>query len=258
MKEESYAHGASAIPLLGETIGQNLRNTCNRFPEHKALVCVHENYEDSYAEFWQQTEEVAKAFMAINVKKGDRVGIWSPNRYEWVLVQYATARIGVILVNINPAYQLSELTYALNLSGVSVIVSALSFKDSNYKAIIKEATVNCSCLNEVIYFDENWQAFLAKASSITTTQLEEIESTIQFDDPVNIQYTSGTTGFPKGVTLSHYNILNNGYFVGKRLRYTEHDKVCIPVPLYHCFAMVIGNLCCTSHGACMVFPSEGF
>jgi len=258
MKEESYAHGASAIPLLGETIGQNLRNTCNRFPEHKALVCVHQNYEASYAEFWQQTEEVAKAFMAINVKKGDRVGIWSPNRYEWVLVQYATARIGVILVNINPAYQLSELTYALNLSGVSVIVSALSFKDSNYKAIIKEATVNCSCLNEVIYFDENWQAFLAKASSITTTELEEIESTIQFDDPVNIQYTSGTTGFPKGVTLSHYNILNNGYFVGKRLRYTEHDKVCIPVPLYHCFAMVIGNLCCTSHGACMVFPSEGF
>ncbi len=258
MKEKSYAHGASAIPLLGETIGQNLWKTCNKFPDHKALICVHQNYEASYREFWQQTEEVARAFMAINVKKGDRVGIWSPNRYEWVLVQYATARIGAILVNINPAYQLTELTYALNLSGVSVLVSALSFKDSNYKAIVQEAAVDCSCLKEVICLEDNWQAFLAKAGTITTAQLEEIESTIQFDDPVNIQYTSGTTGFPKGVTLTHYNILNNGYFIGKRLHYTEQDKVCIPVPLYHCFAMVIGNLCCTSHGACMVYPSEGF
>jgi fatty-acyl-CoA synthase len=219
---------------------------------------VHQNYKASYSEFWEQVEEVAKAFLAINVQKGDRVGIWSPNRYEWVLVQYATAHIGVILVNINPAYKISELTYALNLSSVSVLVSALSFKDSDYKSTINEVAVNCPALKEVIYFDDNWQTFLSGAGSITTTQLEEIESTIQFDDPVNIQYTSGTTGFPKGVTLSHYNILNNGYFVGKRLNYTELDKVCIPVPLYHCFAMVIGNLCCTSHGACMVYASEGF
>jgi len=258
MKYKSYTHGASSIPLLGETIGQNLRNTCNKFPKREALICVHQNYKASYSEFWDQVEEVAKAFLAINVQKGDRVGIWSPNRYEWVLVQYATARIGVILVNINPAYKISELTYALNLSNVSVLVSALSFKDSNYKSLINEAVVNCPALKEVIYFDDNCQTFLSGAGSIITTQLEEIESTIQFDDPVNIQYTSGTTGFPKGVTLSHYNILNNGYFIGKRLNYTELDKVCIPVPLYHCFAMVIGNLCCTSHGACMVYASEGF
>jgi fatty-acyl-CoA synthase len=258
MKYKSYTHGASSIPLLGETIGQNLRNTCNKFPNREALICVHQNYTASYSEFWEQVEEVAKAFLAINVQRGDRVGIWSPNRYEWVLVQYATARIGVILVNINPAYKISELTYALNLSSVSVLVSARSFKDSDYKAMINEVAVDCPALKEVIYFDDNWQTFLSGAGSITAAQLEEIESTIQFDDPVNIQYTSGTTGFPKGVTLSHYNILNNGYFVGKRLNYTEFDKVCIPVPLYHCFAMVIGNLCCTSHGACMVYASEGF
>jgi fatty-acyl-CoA synthase len=258
MNPKSYAHGASAIPLLGETIGQNLRNTSIRFPEREALISVHQNYKATYAEFWLQVGEVAKAFLAMDVQKGDRVGIWSPNRYEWVLVQYATARTGAILVNINPAYQSSELAYVLKQSGITVLVSALSFKAGNYRAMIEEVAVTCPDLREVIYLDADWERFLAKATGIQTEHLEEIENSIQFDDPVNIQYTSGTTGFPKGVTLSHYNILNNGYFIGKRLNYTEYDKVCIPVPLYHCFGMVIGNLCCTAHGACMVFPSESF
>ena len=258
MKQKSYTHGLSRYSLLGETIGENLRNTCNKFPDREALICVQQNYRVTYSTFWQQVTEVAKAFLAINVQKGDRVAIWSPNRYEWVLVQYATARIGAILVNINPAYRTSELAYVLGQSGVSVLVSALTFKSSDYKAMIEEARGLCENLREVIFLDEDWEHFLSKANNVSDAHLEAIESTLQFDDPINIQYTSGTTGFPKGVTLSHYNLLNNGYFIGKRLNYTEEDKVCIPVPFYHCFGMVIGNLCCTSHGACMVIPSESF
>jgi fatty-acyl-CoA synthase len=258
MKQKSYANGLSRHVLLGETIGENLRNTCTTFPNREALICVEQNYRATYSVFWQQVTAVAKALLAMNVQKGDRVGIWSPNCYEWVLIQYATARIGVILVNINPAYRTSELAYVLGQSGVSVLVSAVAFKGSDYKAMIEEARSLCENLREVIFLDKDWEQFLSKANKISDAELEAIESTIQFDDPVNIQYTSGTTGFPKGVTLSHYNLLNNGYFIGKRLGYTEEDKVCIPVPFYHCFGMVIGNLCCTSHGACMVVPSESF
>jgi len=258
MKKKSYSNGAGSVPLLGETICENLFNTCQKFSEREALISVHQNYKASYVQLWQQVEEVAKAFLAIDVQKGDRVAIWAPNRYEWILVQYATARIGAILVNINPAYRTSELAYVLGQSGTSVIVSAVSFKGGNYKAMIEEARWSCENLRETIYLDEDWKIFLSRAKDISDAQLKAVEQTIQFDDPVNIQYTSGTTGFPKGVTLSHYNILNNGYFVGKRLNYTEHDKVCIPVPFYHCFGMVIGNLCCTSHGACMVIPAESF
>jgi fatty-acyl-CoA synthase len=258
MRQKSYTHGLSRYSLLGETIGENLRNTCSKFPDREALICVQQNYRVSYNIFWQQVTEVAKAFLAINVNKGDRVAIWSPNRYEWVLVQYATARIGAILVNINPAYRTSELAYVLGQSGVSVLVSALTFKSSDYKAMIEEARGLCENLREVIFLGEGWEHFLSKADNVSAAHLESLESTLQFDDPINIQYTSGTTGFPKGVTLSHYNLLNNGYFIGKRLNYTEEDKVCIPVPFYHCFGMVIGNLCCTSHGACMVIPSESF
>src|SRR5215204_263074 len=253
MNQKSYTHGASQHPLLGETIGANLRNTVNRFPDRNVLISVHQGYTATYAEFWQQVEEVAKGFLAINVQKGDRVAILSTNRFEWVLVQYATARIGAILVNINPAYQSSELAYALAQSGVSVLVSGLSFK-----VMIEKAQSVCKDLREVIYFNEDWHGFLAKGKSVSEAQLLEVESTLQFDDAINIQYTSGTTGFPKGVTLSHFNILNNGYFFGSGLTYTEKEKVCIPVPFYHCFGMVIGNLCCTSHGACMVIPSESF
>ncbi len=258
MKQKSYSHGLSRHQLLGETIGENLRNNCIKFPDQEALICVEQNYRATYSVFWQQVTTAAKALLAINVQKGDRLGIWSPNRYEWVLMQYATARIGVILVNINPAYRVSELAYVLGQSGVSVLFSALSFKSSDYKAMIEESKSLCENLRDVIFFDKDWEHFLSQSHNVSDEQLAAVENSIQFDDPVNIQYTSGTTGFPKGVTLSHYNLLNNGYFVGKRLGYTEKDKVCIPVPFYHCFGMVIGNLCCTSHGACMVIPSESF
>jgi len=258
MKQKSYSHGLSQHALLGETIGENLRNTCSNFPDREALICVEQNYRATYSVFWQQVTTVAKALLAINAEKGDRVGIWAPNRYEWVLMQYATARVEILLVNINPTYRTSELAYVLGQSGVSVLVSALSFKSSDYKAMIEESKSLCENLREVIFLDQDWEHFLSKANKISEAELEVIENSIQFDDPVNIQYTSGTTGFPKGVTLSHYNLLNNGYFIGKRLGYTEEDKVCIPVPFYHCFGMVIGNLCCTSHGACMVVPSESF
>ncbi len=258
MDKKSYAHGVSTVPLLGETIGENLARTCKTYPDREALICLHQDYRATYAQFWHQVEEVAKAFLAINIKKGDRVALWAPNCYEWVLVQYATARIGVILVNINPAYRSSELAYVLGQSEASVVVSAVAFKGSSYKTMIEEARWSCEHLREIIYLDESWKGFLAKAKKISDTALREVEQSIQFDEPVNIQYTSGTTGFPKGVTLSHHNILNNGYFIGKRLNYSEKDKVCIPVPFYHCFGMVIGNLCCTSHGACMVIPSESF
>lgn len=255
---KSYAHGTSAVPLLGETIGTNLRNTCIKFPDNDALVCIHQNYKATYRQLWLQVEAVAKAFIAIDVKKGDRVALWAPNCYQWVLVQYATARIGAILVNINPAYRITELSYVLAQSGSSVIVSSLSYKGSSYREMIEGARTSCEHLRETIYLGDDWEKFLLKGKNITDQQLQALEQDIQFDDPVNIQYTSGTTGFPKGVTLSHHNILNNGYFIGKRLNYAPIDRVCIPVPFYHCFGMVIGNLCCTAHGACMVIPAEGF
>ncbi len=258
MEQKSYSFGLSRHPLLGETIGWNLGRTCNKFPDREALISVEQSRRFTYSEFWQQVTIVAKALLALHVHTGDRVGIWSPNRYEWVLMQYASARAGVILVNINPAYRISELAYVLGQSGVSVLFSALSFKASDYKEMIDEAKSLCENLREVIFFDRDWEHFLGKASNVGDDQLALVENSIQFDDPVNIQYTSGTTGFPKGVTLSHYNLLNNGYFIAKRLGYSEEDKVCIPVPFYHCFGMVIGNLACTSHGACMVIPSESF
>ncbi len=254
----SYVNGVSSTPLLGETIGQNLKATAARFPHNDALVCITQNYRASYKEFERQTETVAKSLFALQVKTGDRVGIWAPNRYEWVVLQYATARIGAILVNINPAYRSSELLFVLNQSEVSVLISALTYKTSDYKAMIEDVRERCTELKKVIYLDRDWDNFLKEADAISNDELIAIESKIQFDDPVNIQYTSGTTGFPKGVTLSHHNLLNNGYFIGRRLKYTENDRVCIPVPFYHCFGMVIGNLCCTSTGACMVIPAEGF
>ena len=258
MNQFSYAHGPSEIPLLGETIGENLYKTCVQFPERTALVSIHQQYKCSYREFWEQVEQTALAFLYIGVSKGDRVAIWSPNRYEWVLIQYATARVGAILVNINPAYRSSELAYVLRQSETSVLISALSFKGASYKGMIEEVRPTCTGLQCIIYLDEDWHEFLAGGLHVTKEELHSREKHLQFDDPINIQYTSGTTGFPKGVTLSHHNILNNGYFVGRRLNYTEKDKVCIPVPFYHCFGMVIGNLCCTSIGACMVIPGESF
>ncbi|GEN66772.1 AMP-binding protein [Chryseobacterium rhizosphaerae] len=254
----SYVYGASEIPLLGQTIGGNLKNTVEKYPNQEALVCVHQNYRATYQEFYNQTTAIAKALLFLGAKSGDRIGIWSANRYEWVLLQYATARIGTILVNINPAYRTHELTYVLNQSEVRFIFSSLSFKSSNYKEMVEYAKEVCPSLEHEIFFDENWDDFVNNGQDISDEVLHSFEEHVQFDDPVNIQYTSGTTGFPKGVTLSHHNILNNGYFIGIRLKYTEKDRVCIPVPFYHCFGMVIGNICCTTHGACMVIPNDSF
>lgn len=254
----SYVYGASEIPLLGQTIGGNLKNTVEKHPNQEALVCVHQNYRATYQEFYNQTTAIAKALLFLGAKSGDRIGIWSANRYEWVLLQYATARIGTILVNINPAYRTHELTYVLNQSEVRFIFSSLNFKSSNYKEMVEYAKEVCPSLEHEIFFDENWDDFVNNGQNISDEVLHNFEEHVQFDDPVNIQYTSGTTGFPKGVTLSHHNILNNGYFIGIRLKYTEKDRVCIPVPFYHCFGMVIGNICCTTHGACMVIPNDSF
>lgn len=254
----SYVYGTSEVPLLGQTIGANLKSIVEKYPHQEALVCVHQNYRATYQEFYNQTTAVAKALLLLGAKSGDRIGIWSSNRYEWVLLQYATARIGTILVNINPAYRTHELTYVLNQSEVRFIFSSLSFKSSNYKEMVEYAKEVCPTLEHEIFFDENWEAFVNNGQDISDEVLHSFEEHVQFDDPVNIQYTSGTTGFPKGVTLSHHNILNNGYFIGIRLKYTEKDRVCIPVPFYHCFGMVIGNICCTAHGACMVIPNDSF
>ncbi|KPE49387.1 AMP-binding protein [Chryseobacterium indologenes] len=254
----SYVYGTSGTPLLGQTIGGNLKNTVEKYPLQEALVCVHQGYRATYQEFYNQTTAVAKALIFLGAKAGDRIGIWSSNRYEWVLLQYATARIGTILVNINPAYRTHELTYVINQSEIRFIFSSLSFKTSNYKEMVEYAKEVCPSLEHEIFFDDNWDDFLNNGQDISDDTLHSFEEHVQFDDPVNIQYTSGTTGFPKGVTLSHHNILNNGYFIGIRLKYSSKDRVCIPVPFYHCFGMVIGNICCTAHGACMVIPNDSF
>ena len=254
----SYLHGPSLTPLLGETIGANLRRTVDRFGDREALVVRSQRYRATYRELWDQTTTLARALVASGVQKGDRVGIWSPNRFEWVITQFATARIGAILVNINPAYKTSELQYALTQSGVSLLIHAATFRSSDYGAMVREVCSDCPALRETIVIDTGWRDLLERASRASDDELTRRESDLQFDDPINIQYTSGTTGFPKGATLSHHNILNNGFLVGEMIKYTELDRVCIPVPFYHCFGMVMGNLACSSHGACVVVAAEAF
>jgi fatty-acyl-CoA synthase len=256
--ELSYVHGASEKPLLGEPIFHNLRRTADRVGEGEALVVPQQKYRATYRELVEQSEVVARGLMARGVKKGDRVGIWSPNRYEWVIVQFATAAMGAILVNINPAYRTSELEYALNQSGVSFLILASAFRTADYRAMLAEVKGKCPQLREALVLEDGWEALKRDASKVSAEQLHEVEASLQFDDPINIQYTSGTTGFPKGATLTHHNILNNGFFIGEALQYTEKDRVCIPVPFYHCFGMVLGNLACTTHGATMVIPAEAF
>lgn len=255
----SYSHVTSDTPLLGQTIGENIERTVAQFPRHEALVDCLSGRRWTYEEFNADVDALALGLLAEGISKGDRVGIWSPNNPEWTLVQYATAKIGAILVNINPAYGPHELAYALKQSGVCMVISAESFKTSNYRAMIEEMRENLSELHNVVYLDSaEWEALWTKGRTADPSALRERMLQLTFDDPINIQYTSGTTGFPKGATLSHHNILNNAFLIGDICGYTEADRVCIPVPFYHCFGMVVGNLGATSHGACMVIPAPAF
>ena len=258
MSTLSYLHGASETPLLGETIGANLRRTVARWPDRDALVVRSQGFRASYQEFWNLTTQLALALLARGIAKGERVGIWAPNRYEWVVTQYATARIGAILVNVNPAYRARELQHAVNQSGLRLLLHARRFRSTDYGAILDSVRHRCTALEQVVILDDDWEALLDEATGTSEAALAEREASLDYDDPINIQYTSGTTGAPKGAALSHHNILNNGYFCGEILGYTEADRVAVPVPFYHCFGMVIGNLACTSHGACIVAPSEAF
>ncbi|MCA1712223.1 MAG: AMP-binding protein [Actinobacteria bacterium] len=252
MSTPSYASGPSDTPLLGDTIGANLRRTAQRVPDREALVECATGRRWTYAQLDADVDRVAKALLAYGLDKGDRVGIWAPNVAEWVLVQYATARIGVVLTNVNPAYRSHELSYVVEQSGLRLLISAVSHKTSDYKAMCEE----CG-LTDVVYLGEpSWDELLEGTCS--DEELAEREAALSFDDPINIQYTSGTTGFPKGATLSHHNILNNGYFTTELLSLTEQDRLCVPVPFYHCFGMVMGNLGATSHGACIVIPATAF
>lgn len=258
LTSSSYLHGASDLPLLGETIGENLRRTVERFPENLALVVRSQGIRATYRELWDQVSELARSLLARGITKGDRVGIWSPNRYEWVVVQYATARIGAILVNVNPAYKARELEYALNQSGLRMLLLSRGFRATDYLAILDEVRGRSPSLEQVVVLDDDWGELLSEASGIDEDVLASREAELSFDDPINIQYTSGTTGAPKGATLSHHNILNNGFLIGEIMSYSEKDRVCVPVPFYHCFGMVIGNLAATSHGSAVVVPGEAF
>jgi fatty-acyl-CoA synthase len=258
LPEPSYVHGASDVPLLGEPIFHNLRHTAARFGDREALIVAHQNHRSTYRELVEECEVVARGLISRGVKKGDRVGIWSPNRYEWVVVQYATAAMGAILVNINPAYRTSELEYVLNQSGISYLILAAAFRQADYRAMLAEVKGRCPDLREALVLEDGWEALKRDGEKTSAEQLRAVEESLQFDDPINIQYTSGTTGFPKGATLTHHNILNNGFFIGETLKYSEQDRVCIPVPFYHCFGMVLGNLACTTHGATMVVPAEAY
>ena len=261
--QPSYSHGTSATALLGETIGTNLRRIAAAHPRAEVLVDASTGRRWTYAAFDTETDTLARGLIAAGLRAGDRVGIWAPNCAEWVLLQYATAKAGVILVNINPAYRSHELRFALHQSGVRVLVSAQRFKTSDYRAMVGEVGPDLPDLEDVIYLGTpQWDALLlagrSGADAAGSDPLAAREAILSFDDPINIQYTSGTTGFPKGATLSHHNILNNAFFIGEGCRYTPADRVCIPVPFYHCFGMVLGNLACTTHGSAIVIPAAGF
>ena len=257
----SYSSGESATPLLGDTIGGNFDATVRAFGDREALVDraggTGSARRWTYAELAADVDALALGLLEMGIGKGDRVGIWSPNCAEWTLTQYATAKIGAILVNINPAYRTRELEFVLNQSGSTLLVAAERLKTSDYAAMIAEVRPRCPDLNTVVLIGSpEWRALLDRGRQTDRGALDAIE--LDIDDPINIQYTSGTTGFPKGATLSHHNILNNAFFVGELCNYTEADRICIPVPFYHCFGMVMGNLSATSHGACMVIPAPAF
>ena len=257
--QSSYSHGTSATALLGETIGDNLRRVAGQFGGSEIVVDVPTGRRWTYRQFDADSDALARGLLAAGIGTRDRVGIWAPNCAEWVLLQFATAKIGAILVNINPAYRSHELSYVLRQAGVRLLVSAERFKTSDYRAMIDEVRGDLPGLERVIYLGApEWDELLAAGARDDGGALARREAGLAFDDPLNIQYTSGTTGFPKGATLSHHNILNNGFFIGEMCRYTEQDRVCIPVPFYHCFGMVLGNLAAVTHGACIVIPAPGF
>jgi fatty-acyl-CoA synthase len=255
----SQAAGPTEPPLLEETIGANLERTVARCGDREALVECATGRRWTYAELDRDIDQVARGLLAAGLAKGDRLGLWSPNCAEWTLVQYAAAKTGVILVNLNPAYRTHELAYALNQSGLRMLISAAVFKSSDYPAMVAEVRPECPALEQVAVIGEpSWQELLAGGSSVDPDRLRQVAATLRPDEPINIQYTSGTTGFPKGATLSHRNIVNNGYFVTETIGFTEADRLVIPVPFYHCFGMVMGNLGCTTHGATMIIPSAAF
>jgi fatty-acyl-CoA synthase len=255
----SHVRGSSTHPLLDETIGAAFDRTAERFGDREALVSRHQALRYTYAELAAAVDEVARGLLAMGFESGDRLGIWAPNCAEWVLVQFATAKLGVILVNINPAYQVSELEYALRQSGCRGLVAAQGFKELDYVAMVDEARSALPALEQVVFLDSpGWDGLLGAASTVSAVDLAARQAATRLGDPINIQYTSGTTGFPKGATLSHRNILNNGFFAGLGCGYSEHDRISIPVPYYHCFGMVLGNLAAITHGACMVIPSSAF
>jgi fatty-acyl-CoA synthase len=255
----SYTSATSDTPLLGETIGANLERTVSRWGDREALVDVATHRRWTYSELDVEVDELALGLLDRGIEKGDRVGIWAPNCAEWVLLQYATAKVGAILVNVNPSYRSHELAYVVNQSGLRLLVSAVSHKTSDYRAMVESVRDDCPGLEDVVYVGEqSWRDLAERGGDVDHHRLAQREAQLAFDDPINIQYTSGTTGFPKGATLSHHNILNNGFFVGELVHYSELDRICIPVPFYHCFGMVMGNLAATSHGACMVIPAPSF
>jgi fatty-acyl-CoA synthase len=287
LRQISYVSGTSDTPLKGQTIGDCFDETAARFPDRDALISRHQSLRYTWQQLQAEVNKAARALLALGVTKGDRVGIWSPNCAEWTITQFATAKIGAVLVNINPSYRSHELEYALRQSGTSTLVLQGAFKSSDYVATLAELvpeigepqtstdsdhlpgqlhSARLPELKRVICLDENycrtgmysWQKMLSHADHVTQEQLDELQATLQFDEPINIQYTSGTTGAPKGATLSHHNILNNGFFVARTLGLSETDRMVIPVPLYHCFGMVMGNLGCMTHGATMIYPSDGF
>jgi fatty-acyl-CoA synthase len=255
----SYAHGLGTSPLLGETIGANLERTAAKHPEREAIVSAHQGLRLRYAEFDAEVDRLARGLIAAGLGVGDRLGLWSPNRIEWALVQYATAKAGVILVNVNPAYREHELRYALAQSGCKLLVAAAQTRTSDYRTMARHVCAELPELEESVFFDtDSWSELIASGDDVGVEQLRERSAALDPSDPINIQYTSGTTGYPKGATLSHHNILNNGFFVGEGCQISESDRICVPVPYYHCFGMVMGNLAATSHGACVVLPAEQF
>jgi fatty-acyl-CoA synthase len=261
----SYAHGTSEKPLLGETIGACLDHIAGRFGERDALISCHQRIRFTYGELHREVEHVACGLLSLGVERGDRVGVWSPNCAEWLIAQYALAKVGAIMVNINPAYRLRELEHALSQSGVSVLIAAQAFRGANYVEMLGQVAPKLSSLKTLVYLGASragsemmWDDLLAGASAVPISQLREREALLQFDDPVSIQYTSGTTGNPKGAMLSHHNILNNGFFVGEQIHYSPDDRICVPVPFYHCFGCVLGNLAALTHGSAVVLPSESF